>query len=74
MRKWRPPTVPALQEWSVVYRIVFPSKYCKTVLSLAHESPMAGHLGVNKTHHRILNYSCWPKRLRIFVGAATLVK
>ena len=60
MRKWRPPVVPASQEWSVVYQIVIPRKYCETVLSLAHDTPMAGHMGVNKTHHRVLQHFYWP--------------
>ena len=60
MRKWRSPTVPASEEWNVVYQIVIPQKYHKTVLRFAHETPMAGHLGVNKTHRRILNHFYWP--------------
>ena len=60
MRKWRPPTVPASHEWSVIYQIVVPQKYRSTVLSLAHDTPMAGHLGVSKTHRRVLNHFYWP--------------
>ena len=30
-------------------------------MSLAHESPMAGHLGMNKTYHKLLSYFFWPK-------------
>ena len=29
-------------------------------MSLAHESAMAGHLGVNKTYAKILNHFYWP--------------
>ena len=29
-------------------------------LKLAHETPMSGHLGVNKTYHKILNHFYWP--------------
>ena len=29
------------------------------LLSLAHENPMAGHLGVNKTHKRIVTHFWW---------------
>ena len=60
MRKWRPPTIPASQEWNVIYKIVIPQKYHATVLNLAHETPMAGHLGVSKTHRRVLNHFYWP--------------
>ena len=48
MRKWRPPNVPASEEWSVVHQIVVPKVYQSEILKLAHESPMGGHLGINK--------------------------
>ena len=60
MRKWRPPEVPVSDEWKVVYQIVLPHKYRHDVLSLAHETPMAGHLGVNKTYRKVLNHFYWP--------------
>ena len=60
IRKWRPPTAPASQEWSVVYQIVIPLIYRETVLSLAHDTPLTGHLGVNKTCGRLLNHFYWP--------------
>ena len=60
MRKWRPPEVPASDEWKVVYQIVLLYKYRHDVLSLAHETPMAGHLGVNKTYRKVLNHFYWP--------------
>ena len=56
MRKWRPRDVPADEEWMVVHQIVIPKKYRREILSLAHESAMAGHLGVNKTYLKILNH------------------
>ena len=34
--------------------------YRVEILSLAHEAPMLGHLGINKTYHQILNYFYWP--------------
>ena len=49
MRMSRRPTVPASQESSLIYQIVIPKKYRNTVLHLAHDTPMAGHLGVSKT-------------------------
>ena len=30
-------------------------------MSLVYESPMAGHLGVNKTYHKLLSHFFWPK-------------
>ena len=37
-----------------------PKFYRSEILSLAHETPMSGHLGVNKTYHKILNHFYWP--------------
>ena len=60
MHKWRPPNVPTTDDWKVIYQIVVPSNCRKEVLELAHSTPMAGHLGVNKTYTRILNHFYWP--------------
>ena len=60
VRKWRPPEVPANDEWKVLYQIVVPRPYQENLLSLAHDIPMAGHLGVSKTYHRLLNHFFWP--------------
>ena len=64
MRKWRPRDVPATDTWRTLYQIVVPHDQSKRqdVLSMAHETPLAGHLGVNKTYHqRVLNHFYWPK-------------
>ena len=53
MRKWRPPERPAAEEWSVYEQIVLPQGYRNEVLRLAHETPMAGHLGVRKTLEKV---------------------
>lgn len=60
MRKWRPPNVSADDEWAVKYQIVVPKVYRPEILSMAHETPLAGHMGVNKTQQRILNHFYWP--------------
>ena len=60
MRKWRPPDVSADDEWTVNHLIVVPRAYRPEILNLAHETPMSGHLGVNKTYHKILNHFFWP--------------
>jgi len=60
MCKWRPPTIPSNEEWKVSYQIVVPLNCCAGVSKLAHMTPMAGHLGVNKTYLCILNHFYWP--------------
>ena len=61
MRKWRRPfDVPADDEWAVYHQIVVPKSYRHEILSIAHESPMSGHLGKNKTYHKIINHFHWP--------------
>ena len=49
MRKWRSPEVLADDEWVVNHHFVVPKIYRSEIFSLAHETPMSGHLGVNKT-------------------------
>ena len=61
MRKWRPPNVPASEEWSVVHQIVVPKVYQSEILKLAHESPLGGHLGINKTYSKITKHFYWPQ-------------
>ena len=60
MRKWRPFDVPADDEWAVYHQVVVPKSYRHEILSMAHESPMSGHLGINKTYHKIINHFYWP--------------
>ena len=60
MRKWRPFDVPADDEWAVYHQTVVPKSYRHEILSIAHESPMSGHLGINKTYHKIINHFYWP--------------
>jgi len=60
MRKWRPPQVPANENWKVVNQVVVPKVYRRNILNLAHDNPVAGHLGVNKTYDRIQQYFYWP--------------
>ena len=50
-----------MRKWQVVHQIVVPKKYRGEILSLAHESPMAGHLGINKTYRRILSHFYRPQ-------------
>ena len=60
MRKWRPPGVSAEDEWTVNHEIVVPRVYRPGILNLAHKTPLSGHLGVNKTYHKIRNHFYWP--------------
>ena len=60
MRKWRPPDALLNDEWRVKYQIVLPPQYRIHILSMAHELPMSGHLGVNKTYDRVLQHFFWP--------------
>ena len=60
MRKWRPPDVSAEAERTVNHQIVVPRVYRPEILNLAHDTPMSGHLGINKTYHKILNHFYWP--------------
>ena len=60
MRKWRPPDVPSDAEWAVKHQVVLPKSYRNGVLSMAHETPLAGHLGASKTYNKILNHFFWP--------------
>ena len=56
MRKWQPPDVAASHKWKVIYQIVVPPAYRQDTLSLAHGTPLAGHLGINKTYYKVLNH------------------
>jgi len=60
MRKWRPSDASPDEEWRTLYQIVVPPPYRNDLLSLAHETPMAGHLGITKTYNKIVNHFYWP--------------
>jgi len=64
MRKWRPPDAPASDEWQATHQIVLPHCCRHGVISVAHDPPLGGHLGVNKTYHKILTHFYWPKMKR----------
>lgn len=60
MRKWRPPDANPDEEWRTVHQIVVPEIYRHDIIKLAHDTPMAGHLGVKKTGFKILQHFYWP--------------
>ena len=78
MRKWRSHEIPADDAWAVNHQIVVPKIYKSEILSLAHETPMSGHLGVNKTYHKLLNHfywACFKKQMfQITAGLVILVR
>jgi len=60
MSKWQSATAPANEKWQIVHQIVVPRVHRSEILQLAHVSPMAGHLGINKTYQKILSHFYWP--------------
>lgn len=60
MRKWMPLSASAADDWSVVMQIVILSPYQAEILNMAHENPLAGHLGARKTYDHILWHFFWP--------------
>ena len=61
MRKWRNPRSPASYDWSVVHQVVLPFSFRPEILRLAHEAPMAGHVGIRRTRSRIMAHFWWPR-------------
>ena len=60
MRKWQPLHSGRNEGWRVVNQVVVPEQCHQEVLHLAHEAPMAGHYGINKTYQKILQNFYWP--------------
>ena len=60
IRKWRPPQVPDEYDWAEYHQIVVPQSYRHEILSMAHDIPLAGHLGVNKTRNKVSKHFYWP--------------
>lgn len=61
-RCWIPPGRDT--EEMTAEQLVLPLQCRKTVLKIAHEIPLAGHLGQNKTAQRILQRFYWPTLYR----------
>ena len=60
MRKFRPPQMPADEDWPEQNQIVVPASYRPEVLHIAHETRLSGHLSVSKTYQEILKNFYWP--------------
>ena len=56
-RRWVPP---GCDEEMGVEQLVLPKRCRKAVLEIAHEIPLAGHMGRTKTSQRILRRFYWP--------------
>lgn len=56
MRKRRSPVSPADEKWNEVYQSVVLPLYRDCILQIAHDIPVSGHFGVNKTHDRITRH------------------
>ena len=56
LSKWRRAEVCADDKWYVRHQIVIPKTYRAEILSLAHDTPLAGHLGINKTYEKVVRH------------------
>ena len=61
MRKWRPLDASPDEEWRVVHQIVVSGVYRLYIQDIAHDTPMSGHLRINKTYRKIQNHFYWPR-------------
>ena len=59
MKTCRSHHVPTKEEWAFQYKMIVPKTYRPDVLSTADETPLPGHLGVNKTCQRFLDHLYW---------------
>ena len=53
MRKWHPLDISADNEGAFRHLIIIQKSYRTEILSLAHNTPLSGHLGINKTLQKI---------------------
>ena len=49
-----------MENGKVFVQLVVPQQYRKTIMKLAHESIMSGHLAVNRTIQKVLSEFFWP--------------
>ena len=59
MRFYRPPQLSDEDTWAETHQVVLPQSVRIPILEIAHES-FGGHLGINKTYHKLLNDFYWP--------------
>lgn len=53
---WIDPIVEDLEAW----KVVVPPNLRERVIHDAHDTPEAGHMGIDKTYHRLQLYYYWP--------------
>lgn len=59
MRRWTDEIMDNEGE-HVTYQVIVPTVFRAQVLSLAHDHPWSGHMGVAKTYNRVLRHFFWP--------------
>ena len=52
-----------LREWNT--QVVIPVKYRSDILKMAHDMPMAGHMGVDRTLQQIRKSFWWPRVAKV---------
>ena len=67
-RQWRPRDRPA----EVCDQIMLPHPFRQNVLTMAHDIPMAGHLGQERTLHRVRKRFWWPSVVKDVPRASTV--
>lgn len=45
---------------SETYQVVVPTSYRSQILSIAHDHPWSGHMGITKTYERVFRHFFWP--------------
>ena len=74
-RRWRSRKASMDGGQNVFRQLVMPKEYREEMLRLAHEVPMAGHLGVAKTRNKLLEHFYWPgveKDVKTFCGSCQI--
>lgn len=59
MRRWISDACEESDSFAI-YQVVVPTAYRSQVMSLAHDHPWSGHMGVTKTYERVLKHFFWP--------------
>ena len=52
MRKWKQ-DFPVGDKWTAIQQIGVQSVYRSEILSMAHDTPMSSHIGINKTYQTL---------------------
>ena len=63
-RKYYFPSISKLGETSSVRQLVIPVKFRRAILSIAHDEPLASHVGIAKVKASILKRFYWPNIFR----------